>query len=73
MYKDKIMAIIISVVLAIAMSLSSARIQTINVDLNEGSIHEIIVVYCILQIYPKLNNNLQYIISLLNYSYILEN
>ena len=41
------MALIIGVVLAIATSLSTARIQTINVDLDEGSNHEIIVVYYI--------------------------
>ena len=33
------MAILIGVILAIATTLSSARIQTINVDLDQGSLH----------------------------------
>ena len=43
------MAFIIGLVLAIATSLSSARIQTINVDLDESGNNEMIVVYYILQ------------------------
>ena len=45
------MALVIGVVLAIATSLSSARIQTINVDLDEGSNHEMLVVYYIFYFY----------------------